>query len=403
MLRRSAGGELAGIHDFDRQMTSLRIRANQDRAVRVAVTLEQCWHRVPGGTGVAALELLREFDAWGHEVAASGSDSPIDDLEIVGVAGNHTTQPELDWRPPIEVRQLGSHGARLYARWLWTNRPAVERATGQIDVAHATSIIPCASKAPLVVTVHDLAFLHEPDHFTRWGRRVFDRGLQVIRRRADLVLCSSQATMDDCSVAGISSDRLRLVPLGVRPASAVTAAQASDSRRRYGLPERYLLAVGTVEPRKNFARLAEAVAQLAEQIPLVIVGSAGWGDGIPSAATRADVRFLGYVPVDDMPAIYTGASVVAVPSLREGFGLPVAEAMSYGVPVVTSRGTSTEEVAGGAAELVDPLDVSDIAGGIERALTRPSALAAAGRARAAELTWRRTAELTLAAYREVAR
>ena len=107
------------------------------------------------------------------------------------------------------------------------NRPVVERATGPVDVAHATSIIPCASRAPLVVTVHDLAFLHDPEHFSRWGNLVFRRSLAVIRRRARLVLCSSQATMDDCLRAGIDAERLRLVPLGVRPVDVVDRLAAT--------------------------------------------------------------------------------------------------------------------------------------------------------------------------------
>jgi glycosyltransferase involved in cell wall biosynthesis len=346
---------------------------------------------VPGGTGVAALEVVRELAA-----------RPAD-VELIGVAGNHDQPPPVDWQPAIDVRQLSSHGARLYASWLWVNRPRIERATGLVDVAHATSIIPCATTAPLVVTVHDLAFLHEPDHFTRWGRTVFDRSLQVIRRRAALVLCSSQATMDDCTKVGFPADRLRLVPLGVRTPVAVTDADIERVRAAYRLPERYVLAVGTVEPRKNLARLAEAVAGLDESMPLVIVGASGWGDGAPATTTTADVRFLGYVAAADLPAVYSGAAVLAAPSLREGFGLPVAEAMSYGIPVVTSRGTSTEEVAGGAAVLVDPLDIDDIAGGITRGLAEATTLAAAGRVRASELTWAKTADLTLAAYREVSR
>jgi glycosyltransferase involved in cell wall biosynthesis len=340
---------------------------------------------------VAALEVVREL---------AGRPANV---ELIGVAGTHDQPPADDWQPPIEVRQLGSNGARLYASWLWANRPRVEQATGPVNVTHATSIIPCASAAPLVVTVHDLAFLHEPDHFTRWGRIVFQRSLTVIRKRAALVLCSSQATMDDCIGVGLSGDRLRLVPLGVRPAVAVSEAERVRAQATYQLPERYILAVGTVEPRKNLARLAEAVARLDDPLPLVIAGASGWGDGAPAATSTADVRFLGYVAAVDLPAIYSGASVLAAPSLREGFGLPVAEAMSYGIPVVTSRGTSTEEVAGGAAVLVDPLNVDDIAAGITRALAQSSTLADAGRARAAELTWTKTADLTLAAYREAAR
>lgn len=356
--------------------------------VRVAYTLEQCWHRVPGGTAVAALEVAREM--------------PLrhPDVELVGVAGTHDDEPADPWRPPIPVRNSrGGHGARLYASWLFAGRPRVERATGPVDVAHATSIIPCPSSAPLVVTVHDLAFLHEPAHFTRWGRLLFARSIRVLRRRGALVLCASSATMDDCRKAGVPDGRLRLVPLGVRSTPA-SAAEIERVRSTHRLPDRYLLFVGTIEPRKNLARLAEAIDRLDDPIELVVAGASGWGDAAPRSSDR--VRFLGFVPQVDIGPLYAGAEVACYPSIREGFGLPVLEAMAQGTPVVTSRGTSTEEAAGGAAVLVDPFAVDDIAAGIEQALADDGTLAAAGRARSAVMTWGRTADLTVAAYREAA-
>lgn len=357
-------------------------------AVRVAYTLEQCWHRVPGGTAVAALEVAREIR------------NRHPDVELVGVAGSHRSDPPAVWRPPIPVHPLkAGHGAGLYARWVYAGRPSVEQATGRVDVAHATSIIPCPSRAPLVATVHDLAFLHEPEHFTRWGRLLFTRSVRTLRHRASLVLCASSATMEDCRSAGMPADRLRLVPLGVRAVPA-TADDVARVRAAHRLPERYLLFVGTIEPRKNLARLAEAVDRLADPIELVVVGSAGWGDAAPVTSRR--VRFVGFVPAADLGPLYAGAAAACYPSIREGFGLPVVEAMAQGTPVVTSLGTATEEAAGGAAVLVDPLDVDDIAAGIERALADDGALAAAGRLRAAELTWDRTAALTVGAYRDAA-
>ena len=164
------------------------------------------------------------------------------------------------------------------------------------------------------------------------------------------------------------------------------------------MPERFALFVGTVEPRKNLANLAAAMAHLPD-LPLVVAGAAGWGDATPR---RATVRFLGFVPDGDLAGLYAAADVFCYPSLREGYGLPVLEAMAQGTPVVTSRATSTEEAAGGAAVLVDPLDVDDIARGVLEALDRRDELAAAGRTRAAAQTWARTAELTVAAYREAA-
>ncbi len=355
--------------------------------LRVGYTLEQCWHRVPGGTAVAALEVLRELRT-----------EPA--LDIVGLAGSHRQRPQPAFDPGIPVVPLGRPGPALYARWLAARRPVVERGAGPLDVVHATTIIPPPCRAPLVVTIHDLAFLHDPAQFTRWGVAVFRRSLAEVRRRATLVLCSSQATADDCVAAGVAAERLRVVPLGVRRVPAPTPADIRSVRKAYGLPERFVLFVGTLEPRKNLHRLAEAVARSGLGMPLAVVGPEGWGGGAPAGG---DVRFCGFVGAGELTALYAAATIFAYPSEREGFGLPVAEAMAQGTPVVTSTGTSTAEVAGDAAVLVDPRSVDEIAAGLHEALRRAGELAARGRRRAAELSWARTAGLTIAAYREVVR
>ena len=353
--------------------------------MRVAYTLEQCWHRVPGGTGVAALRVAEAMGAY-------------QDVTLLGVAGRHAHVPDDPWSPTIPIGHLPVGGPLLYDLWLRGNWPKVERATGPIDVAHATTVIPCATNAPLVVTVHDLAFLHDRSQFTRRGNSVFRRSLDRIRHRADLVLCSSQATMDDCVAAGVGADRVRLVPLGVE-SGTVDPDEIARVRAVYRLPERYLLFVGTVEPRKNLRGLVEAIARLDEPLPLVAAGADGWGDvAIPSAG---DTRFIGFVPAADLGALYAGAEVFCYPSEREGYGLPVLEAMAHGTPVVTSRGTATEEAAGGAAVLVDPLDPDDIARGITEARARRAALSEQGVARAARASWGETARLTAEAYREL--
>ena len=355
--------------------------------VRVAYTLEQCWHRVPGGTAVAAIEV-------GAELAARA------EIDLVGVTARHHTPAVPGFEPPVVAATLSRRSSRsLYASWLWTGAPAVERATGPVDVTHATSVIPPPTRAPLVVTVHDLAFLRSPEQFSHWGRAVFRRSLALVRRHADLVLCSSTATMDDCVVAGIGADRLRLVPLGVR-ANSVSAEQVAAVRRRFDLPERYVLFVGTLEPRKNLHRLVQAVDTLDDDLALVVAGPPGWGDAI---APSARSRLLGPVTSADRDALYVGAEAFCYPSTWEGFGLPVLEAMAAGTPVVTSAGISTEEVAGGAAVLIDPSDPSSIADGLREALRHHDELHAAGLARAATQSWSTTADLTIAAYREVAR
>lgn len=353
--------------------------------MRVAYTLEQCWHRLPGGTATAALHVA---EAIGQHDAG---------VELIGVAARHRQPPDAAYRPPIKVHHLAVPRPLLYESWLRLGRPLVERAVGRVDVCHSTTIIPAASAAPAVVTIHDLAFLHRPEHFTKRGNDVFRRGLAAIRRRADLVLCSSQATMDDCFAAGIDAERLRHVPLGVAAAPA-SADDIKGVRQRYALADRFALFVGTVEPRKNLPRLIQAIAAMPEPIPLVVVGASGWGDAV---GDPGPTRFLGFVPRADLAALYAAASVFCYPSLLEGFGLPVLEAMVQGTPVVTTKGTSTEEVAGGNAVLVDATDVRSISAGIEAALDDAVNLAERGRAWAMSRTWTLTAELTVAAYREV--
>jgi glycosyltransferase involved in cell wall biosynthesis len=355
--------------------------------MRVAYTLEQCWHAVPGGTAVAALRIAEAMD-------------DEDDIRLIGVAGRHRHLPPEPWVPSIPIAHLPVAGAVLYETWLRLGWPRVERATGPIDVAHATGLVPCATSAPLVVTLHDLAWKHDPSQFSRHGVRVFDDSLAAMQQRADLVLCASQATMDDASFAGLPDDRLRLVPLGV-DVEPTNPAEIARVRRVYRLPERYLLFVGTLEPRKNLAGLTAALAHLDDPLPLVVAGADGWGDlGIDE---RADVQFVGFVPAEDLDALYGGAEVFCYPSHREGYGLPVLEAMAHGIPVVTSVGTATEETAGNAAVLVDPSDPADIARGIGEAARRRNELSVKGLARAQRRSWSRTAALTAAAYRELAR
>jgi glycosyltransferase involved in cell wall biosynthesis len=355
-------------------------------AVRVAYTLEQCWHDAPGGTAVAAIEVARRL-------------APRPDVVLVGVAGRHRRVPDVAWRPPIPVAQLPLPRPLLYEAWLRLRRPRVEQATGPVELAHATGLVPCPTAAPLVVTMHDLAFVRQPDQFTRQGLRVMRRSLAVTRDRATLVVTSSEASRRDLEASGVEAARIRIIPLGVDQPPA-DAAAVGAVRRTYGLPDRFALFVGTLEPRKNLRRLGAAMARVAEPLPLVVAGPDGWGEST-DGIDRTDVRFLGFVPATVLPALYAAATVFAYPSETEGFGLPVAEAMAQGTPVVTSRGTSTEEVAGGAAVLVDPFDVDAIAAGIDEAQRRGDELAAAGRVRAAELTWDAAADKTLAVYREV--
>lgn len=361
---------------------------HQNGRVRVAYTLEQCWHPAPGGTAIAALRVAREL----HRRP--------DEIELLQVAGRHAAIPRPEFRPTDSVAMLPLARPLLYEAWVRANWPKVESVTGPIDVAHATGLVPAATAAPLVVTVHDLAFMHDPDKFSRHGVRIMTRSLRAIERRAARVICSSTATLGDCEAFGLPRDRLRLVPLGV-DIVPVSADDVDRVRRRYLLPDTFVLFLGTLEPRKNLRRLAAAMSRSAMPGPLVVAGADGWGDAGVDAAAGSTI-FLGFVPDADLPALYAAATVFAYPSEREGFGLPVAEAMAQGTAVVTSIGTSTEEVAGAAGVLVDPYDVDDIARGILEATDRRAELAAPARQRAAELSWAATADATMAVYRELA-
>ncbi|MGQ0616936.1 MAG: glycosyltransferase family 4 protein [Acidimicrobiia bacterium] len=361
----------------------------------VAVIVEASWHRVPGGTAVATNELLRAL-------------GDRDDVRLLGVSARHRRPAPEPWPPPVPVRALPLPRLALYEAWHGPRpAPAVERATGPVDVVHATAIAYPASRAPVVVTVNDLAFLHDDSYATGHGARFFRRGTELARLHARLVIVPSQATWDDCVAAGFDAGRLRQVPYGTHPAT-VTAEEVERVRRQYRLEAPYVLFAGTVEPRKNLRRLAEAFGRVAagrDEVTLVMAGPDGWNEELAPivAGLGQRARPLGFVPRGDLDALLAGAAVVAYPSLREGFGLPVLEAMAHGAPVVTSLGTSTEEVAGDAAVLVDPLDVDAIAGALESLLADPeraAALGRAGRERAAAYTWARTAAMTADVYEE---
>ena len=270
----------------------------------------------------------------------------------------------------------------LYETWNRLSWPKVESVIGEIDVVHATGLVPSATSAPLVVTVHDLAFVHDPDKFSRHGVRTMPRAGRH-RSSGRSVFCARAQRR--CGTARRSDSIQRDFESRSDSESTRRSRSTDDDvervRRRYGLPEDFVLFVGTLEPRKNLARLIAAIARPDVRLPLVVAGADGWGD-VDISTGADDALFLGFVPDTDLPPLYGAASVFAYPSEREGFGLPVAEAMSQGTAVVTSRGTSTEEVAAGAAVLVDPFDVDSIAAGIDEASIADE-LASGARRRAA--------------------
>jgi glycosyltransferase involved in cell wall biosynthesis len=359
----------------------------------MAVTLEQCWHRVPGGTATSAVRTVAAL-------------AQRDDVEPIGVAARHGEAPPPPFRPPVEVRHLRLPRRALYPSWQRLRRPAVQEATGPVDVVWASGVVVPPRSSPLLVTVHDLAPLHHPEHHPRRALGFFRRAFALARRDADLVLCPSMATLEDCAAHGFDRAKLRHVPWGVDAVEA-SAADVVEVRRRHDLEGDYVLWAGTVEPRKNLPVVVEAFARVAGPgRTLALVGPDGWNEDLaPLVAGRGDVRVLGFVPDDDLRALYAGAAVFCYPSVLEGFGLPVLEALAQGAPVVTSAGTATEEVVDGVGAAVDPTDVGAVAAALAAVLDDPAEAARrreAGRRRAAALTWAATADRLMAAAREVA-
>jgi glycosyltransferase involved in cell wall biosynthesis len=252
-----------------------------------------------------------------------------------------------------------------------------------VDVLHCPTYYgPLRPATPTVLTVHDLAVLRHPEAFPRWTRAYVPRVVPHVVRAARRVIAVSEFTAGEIeTLLGVPRDRIRVVPNGVDPVFTADGPRAGGD---------YVLAVGTLEPRKNLARTIEAAARLG--IELRVVGARGWG-GVE--ATGAHVTWLGDPDDEELARQYRGARCVVYPSLYEGFGIPVLEAMACGAPVVTSRGGATEEVAGGHATLVDPLDVASIAAGIESARPGDAAYARG-------FTWDRTVERTVAVYEEAA-
>jgi len=258
-----------------------------------------------------------------------------------------------------------------------------------LDVLHCTTFrAPLRAPVPVVVTVHDLAAIRFPDLFTAWTRVYARTLLRIVLRSATRVLAVSEFTKHDvAALAGVPEDRI-----DVAYNAADTQVFAADGPAADGT---YVLAVGTLEPRKNLERLVEATARL--DLELRVAGARGWGD---VAVRGTHVRWLGRITDEELAVQLRGALCLAYPSLWEGFGIPVLEAMCCGTPVVTSRDSAMAEVAAGAAELVEPTDVDSIAAGIERAVGRREELRAAGIERARAFGWEATAEAVVGCYRK---
>lgn len=350
--------------------------------IRVAVDATAL---VAGSTGVAqyATELLRGL-------------ARHDDLDIAPFAiGRGPT-------PPQDVRRLRVPLRIVQPLWRRTGLPRAEHLVGGCDVVHSLDIVPVPTRRPLVVTVHDVLPLTIPHRYQDRQRRMIEAQAAALPGAA-LVVTDCEATKEELLAhTAVRDERILVAPLGHRPPSAVAPPTPVSGP--------YVLGVGSITPRKGFQVLARAVARLGDDAPpVVIAGPDGWqADEVRAEVHRLGVAdritFLGRVDDDVLEGLYRHALVFCHPSEAEGFGIPVLEAMGYGTPMVAGDIPPVREVAGDAAVLVPPDDADALADAL-RALLADDAdrvrRAALGRARAAGMTWQRTADLIADGYRSL--
>ena len=311
---------------------------------------------------------------------------------------------------------LPVHDKWLARLWHRLRLPVpIELALGRLDLYHSPdfTLPPTLPGTPTILTVHDLSFARDPESASPALKRFLDAAVPRSVRRATGILADSEATRQDLlALYGTPPEKVAVLYSGVdsRFQPVRDAAALADLRAKCGLGQGpFVLSVGTVQPRKNYARLIQAFARLAADradLRLVIVGGSGWmAERIHGEAARLGLQgrvlFPGFVADDDLPALYSAAAAFAYPSLYEGFGLPLLEAMACGAPSLTSTASCLPEVAGDAALLVNPHDVDDIASALLRLLDDAplrQALVERGRAHAAEFTWERAAEQLLSEY-----
>jgi len=301
-------------------------------------------------------------------------------------------QRGLEGRPDVDVAPLTWGGP---GRWTAVVRDVIwypallprAAARAGADVLHCTIFrAPPRASLPTIVTVHDLAVLRQPEVFPAWTRLYGRTALRPTLRAADRVFAVSEFSKREVvELARVDADRVDVVPNALEQVFAAAGPRLEGD---------YVRAVGTLEPRKNLARVVEATARAG--VALRLVGERGWGD---AGASGEHVSWLGRIDDDELAAAYRGARCLVFPSLYEGFGIPALEAMACGTPVVTSAGGALEEVTGGAAVLVDPLDPAAIAAGIDEADLRRDERVRRGLERARHYTWERALDAAVAGYR----
>jgi glycosyltransferase involved in cell wall biosynthesis len=329
-------------------------------------------------------------------------------------AREHSLLAFADLGPNATIVKAGPLSrARRYA-WEQTALPLDLRRRGARLLHSPHHTTPLVSPCPRVVTVHDVTFFLIPERYPLTRRLFFQAATYLSTKRAKAILVPSHSAATDLRVVlHPSAAKVHITYEGVDPAfRPIDATESARVCGRHGLLPGYLFSLGTLEPGKNRSTLLRALRRLRDEgrdLQLAIAGQRGWGDEamegeLSRLGLRAHVRFTGYVPETDLPALYSAASVFVFPSLHEGFGLPALEALACGTPVVTSNRSALPEVVGDAALVVDPEDSDAISAAITRLLDEPDLsllLRQAGLERAATFTWEACARATLKVYREV--
>lgn len=309
-------------------------------------------------------------------------------------------------------------GYKPWRMMIWQGqlfRIAFNRLVPGARLFHATEhLLMPLRDVPTVMTVHDLIYKLFPQHHKKLNYWFLNLAMPLFVRRADAIIVVSQATKNDLiRHYGTPDNKITVVHEAAAPHfHVVSDSEVARVRAKYELPDRFLLAVGTIEPRKNLTRLAESLARLRQDdrdLQLIVVGAKGWlyddfFARLESLGVQNAVRLLGYVPDDDLPAIFRAATVYVMASLYEGAGLPVLEAMACGAPVVSSRESSMPELGADVARYFNPYDVdhmTDVIGMVLGDEKLRAQMAAAGPERAAHFSWQRAARETLAVYRSV--
>lgn len=374
--------------------------------MRCGINGEPLFQRVPTGVSIYVLSLCRGF-------------AEIDRADdVVLFHATHERVPHDIRDLAIDRFELGMEHDALYRSWREARRPAPQSVCGPLDVVHAPgTAIPPHGDAPLVATMHDLAALRFPERYPRKTRVALKRGALLAAREAELIICPSWSTAVDVeALLDVEPSRLRIVPQGVHHAidGTLTDEAIDEELRTRGIEPPFVLWIGSQEQRKNVQGVLDAFARLAEHrsdLTLVLHGPNGWlGTEVTEGLERRGIASRTYVSEGSLSrraltALYTGAAVFLFPSLYEGFGLPVLEAMACGTPVVTSNQSALPECVGDAGLLVDPLDHDALSDAVERILdddTLAKELSDAGRLRASAFTWSETARKTWAVYEELA-